>query len=67
VASDTTPSAADNAEVVLVDPLDVASITDGLTRALALENDAAARERRHHSVAELTWANCALDHLAGWQ
>ena len=67
VVSATTPSTAANPEVVSVDALDVASIADGLEEALTQDDGAAARERRHLSVAELTWANCALDHLAGWR
>ncbi len=67
VASTTTPSVAANTEVVLVDPLDTASIANGLLLALDQSSDAAAVARRRDSVRELTWANCALDHLAGWQ
>jgi hypothetical protein len=52
--------------VVPVDPLDVSSIAQGLVRAAALDNDAAARTRRQDSVADLTWANAARDHLAAW-
>jgi glycosyltransferase involved in cell wall biosynthesis len=66
VASTTTPSVADNDEVVRVDPLDVASIAQGLVRALATDTDEASATRRRSSVAGLTWANSALDHLAGW-
>ncbi len=67
VASVTTPSVADNSEVVLVDPSDVDSIAAGLATSLTLENDDDARERRRASVAALTWRNVALDHLKGWQ
>ena len=67
VASTTTPSVAKNPEVVLVDPLDVDSIADGLARALAMESTELGRARRRDSVAALTWANSALDHLAGWR
>lgn len=67
VASSTTPSVAGNDEVVVVDPLDVAAIAQGLIRAVAQSEDAAGRERRRSSVADLTWANSALDHLAGWR
>jgi glycosyltransferase involved in cell wall biosynthesis len=58
---------AKNPEVVLVDPLDVDSIADGLARALAMESTELGRARRRDSVAALTWANSALDHLAGWR
>lgn len=67
VASRSTPSVRSNDEVVLVDPLEVESIADGLLRALALPDDDAARARRRASVADLTWRNCALDHVAGWR
>ncbi len=65
VASTATPSVRANVEVVLVDPLDVASIAEGLVVALA-RNDAGAADRRRESVAELTWHHAALDHLAAW-
>lgn len=67
VASVTTPSVAENAEVIVVDPLDVAAIEEGLVAALSLSNDEAVRARRRESVADLTWRNVALDHLASWQ
>ncbi|MHB1087936.1 MAG: glycosyltransferase [Acidimicrobiales bacterium] len=67
LASSTTPSVAANETVVLVDPLDVTAIAQGLVRALSLSNDDAARAARRESVAQLTWRNAALDHLAGWQ
>ncbi|MGC8509411.1 MAG: glycosyltransferase [Acidimicrobiales bacterium] len=66
VASIPTPSVSGRDEVVVVDPHDVEAIAEGLVRALALPDDDAARARRRASVAELTWRNCALDHLAGW-
>ncbi len=46
VASATTPSASNNREVVLVDPLDVSAIAAGLAAALELPDDEAARARR---------------------
>jgi glycosyltransferase involved in cell wall biosynthesis len=67
VASATTPSVMKNDEVVIVDPLDVSDIAEGLIRALSQSNDEMARGRRRASVATLTWRNVALDHLAGWQ
>jgi len=67
VASVTTPSVAGNTEVVLVDPLSVEAIADGLARALAVDDDEPARSRRRGSVASLTWRNVALDHLAAWR
>jgi glycosyltransferase involved in cell wall biosynthesis len=66
VASVTTPSVANNAEVITVDPLDIAAIEEGLVAALSLSNDDATRARRRESVAALTWRNVALDHLASW-
>lgn len=67
VASVTTPSVTDNVEVIVVDPLDVAAIEAGLVAALSLSNDEATRARRRASVADLTWRNVALDHLASWR
>jgi len=67
VASAVTPSVAQNPEVVLVDASDVASVAEGLTRALEMSDDDAARARRRASVAHLTWRQCALDHLEGWR
>jgi len=66
VVSSTCPSVATNDEVIVVDPLDVESIAAGLLAALQDETTEAARERRRESVAEMTWRNCALDHLAAW-
>jgi len=66
VASTTCPSVAGNHEVVTVDPLDIDSIADGLTQALSLSTDEAARAARRASVADLTWRNCANDHLRAW-
>ena len=67
VVSADCPSVAGVEDVVRVDPLDVDSIADGLARALDHGDDAAARERRHAAVADLTWANCALEHVTGWR
>ena len=66
VASASTPSVANNPEVVHVDPFDVASISDGLVRALSTDGGETGAQRRRASVADLTWANSALDHLDGW-
>ncbi len=67
VASTRTPSVAHNEEAVLVDALDVDAIADGLVTALARDDAPAARARRRASVADLTWHNVALDHLAAWR
>lgn len=67
VASETTPSVANNTEVIRVDPLDVGAIAQGLLASLELGVDESAATRRRASVAELTWRNAALDHLAGWR
>ncbi len=50
-----------------VDPLDVASIAEGLLAALHEGVDEDSRAARRTSVADLTWRNVALDHLAAWQ
>ena len=67
VASATTPSVAANERVVRVDPLDVESVADGLLAALGEGDDDESRAARRQSVAELTWRNVALDHLAAWR
>ncbi|MDH2904539.1 MAG: glycosyltransferase [Actinomycetota bacterium] len=66
VASRNCPSVEGNKEVVLVDPLDESSIGEGLVAALAQGDDVLSRERRRESVADMTWHNCALDHLKAW-
>ena len=67
VVSADCPSVAGLDVVERVDPLDVDSIAEGLVRALDVGDDAPARDRRHRAVAELTWANSARDHVAGWR
>ncbi len=67
VASANCPSVVSNPEVVHVDPLDIDAIAAGLQHALDQSTDDAAKVRRRASVAELTWRNSALDHLAAWQ
>jgi glycosyltransferase involved in cell wall biosynthesis len=67
VASSTTPSVATNKLVTLVDPLNVESIAEGLLGALREGDDGESQSARHDSVADLTWRNVALDHLAAWQ
>lgn len=67
VASSTTPSVADNEQVVLVDPLNQSAISEGLLTALSLDNEVTGRAARRASVSALTWRNVALDHLAAWQ
>ena len=66
VASRNCPSVDGNHEVVMVDPLLEESIAQGLLDALDQGNDPLSRERRRESVADMTWLNCALDHLAAW-
>jgi glycosyltransferase involved in cell wall biosynthesis len=66
VASTSTPSVMNNPEVIHVDPFEVEAISDGLIRALAMDASETGAQRRRASVAELTWANSALDHLDGW-
>ena len=67
VASKTTPSVATNSEVVLVDPLDIESIVEGLIDAMSKSSGATDRRRRQFSVAALTWSKMAQDHLRIWQ
>ena len=67
VASTTTPSVRANPEVDLADPLDVEAIADALRRSLERPDTPEARSRRQASVGDLTWRQCALDHLAGWR
>jgi glycosyltransferase involved in cell wall biosynthesis len=66
VASRNCPSVEGNKEVVLVDPLLEESIAEGLLAALEQGKDVLSRERRRESVADMTWHNCALDHLKAW-
>ncbi|HEY5304293.1 MAG TPA: glycosyltransferase [Acidimicrobiales bacterium] len=66
VASRNCPSIEGNAEAVLVDPLVEESIVEGLIAVLDQGDDPLSRERRRASVAEMTWHNCALDHLKAW-
>ena len=66
VASRNCPSVEGNPEVDLFDPLDEDSIAAGLLRSLERGDDVMSRERRRASVAEMTWRNCALDHLKAW-
>ena len=67
VASTTTPSVTTNDLVVRVDPLNVESIAEGLLGALREGDDVDSQAARRRSVADLTWRNVALDHLAAWQ
>jgi glycosyltransferase involved in cell wall biosynthesis len=67
VASSTTPSVATNPLVIRVDPLDVESIAEGLLGALREGDDLESQTARRQSVADLTWRNVALDHLAAWR
>ena len=66
VVSVTVPSVAHNDQVIHVNPLDVDDITQGLLRAIELDDDEPARDRRRASVSELDWVTCARDHLAAW-
>jgi hypothetical protein len=56
-----------NELVVRVDPLDVESIAEGLLAALREGDDDESQAARRQSVADLTWRNVAIDHLAAWQ
>jgi hypothetical protein len=67
VASKSVPSVAGNEHVVMVNPLETSSITEGLIVALEQGTTAVDKAARVDSVASLTWRNCALDHLAGWR
>jgi alpha-1,3-rhamnosyl/mannosyltransferase len=66
VAATTVPSVMGNNQVVLVNPLDVDSICEGLVSAAQSDDDDVARERRRRSVSHLTWITCARDHLVAW-
>ena len=67
VASRQIPSVAHNPSVVHVDPLDESSVSAGLLAALDQGTGEADRQARRESVADLTWRQAALDHVAGWQ
>jgi glycosyltransferase involved in cell wall biosynthesis len=66
VASRNCPSVDGNPEAILVDPLVEESISEGLLKSLEQGDDPLSRERRRASVGEMTWHNCALDHLTAW-
>ena len=66
VASRTVPSVLGNENVVLVDPLDIDDVVEGLLTAVAADDSETTRRRRSSSVEQLTWANCARDHLVAW-
>jgi glycosyltransferase involved in cell wall biosynthesis len=67
VASSTTPSVAENPEVIRVNPLDIESIIEGLVTSTRESSAATDRRRRQSSVASLTWAQMARDHLKAWR
>lgn len=66
VVSSGVPSTVGNAEAVVVDPLDVEDIARGLLEAARQRDGADERARRRESVAHLTWAQCARDHVVAW-
>jgi glycosyltransferase involved in cell wall biosynthesis len=67
VASAALPSVANNPHVVHVEPREVSSITTGLLEVLDLGTSDEDRMARRKSVADQTWRQAALDHVAGWQ
>jgi glycosyltransferase involved in cell wall biosynthesis len=67
VATSPVPSVEGNGEVDLADATDVESIAGALLAALSRSDDERARGQRRSSVAQLTWANSARDHLAAWR
>jgi glycosyltransferase involved in cell wall biosynthesis len=67
VVSASVPSVDGNIHVVKVDPKSTSSITQGLIAAISQGDTSDDKSARSASVATLTWRNCALDHLAGWQ
>jgi glycosyltransferase involved in cell wall biosynthesis len=67
LVSATVPSAVGRADALVVDPCDVDALTDGLLRVLDAEQSEEAASRRQASVASLTWASCARDHVAVWR
>ena len=67
MASSTVPRVASNSRVIHVNPLDETSVAAGLLDALDLGTSDADRRDRRASVADLTWHQAALDHVAGWQ
>lgn len=66
VVSTTTPSTVENSEVIHVNPLDEESITHGILEAWRQPESESASAARRASVADLTWRNCAADHLEVW-
>lgn len=67
VASSAVPSVANNSLVVHVDPLDESSVAAGLLSALDQGTGDRDRQARRASVADLTWRQAAMDHVAGWR
>jgi glycosyltransferase involved in cell wall biosynthesis len=67
VASSAVPSVTANSQVIHVDAFEESSIAAGLLEALDQGTSDVDRESRRKSVAELTWRQTALDHVAGWQ
>jgi len=67
VVSESVPSVNDNMHVVKVNPMETSSIAQGLVAAISQGDASDDKSARAASVAALTWRNCALDHLAGWQ
>jgi len=67
VASSVVPSVASNPHVIHVDPLDESSIGAGLLEALDQGTSDADRQSRRDSVADLTWRQAAIEHVASWR
>jgi glycosyltransferase involved in cell wall biosynthesis len=67
VAATAVPSVEGNGEVDLAEATEVASIAAALEAAVRRPDDEGARASRRASVADLTWANCAWDHVAAWR
>jgi len=67
VVSSSVPSVTGNEEVEVVRADNVEDIARGLVTALSRFDTSSDRDRRAASVKELTWEQCARDHLVAWQ
>ncbi len=67
VVSTATPSVEGSSYVNFVDALDVSSIAQGLVAGSNEDDSEDSRRQRTESVADLTWHECAIAHVKGWQ
>ncbi len=66
LVSSSVPSSQGRSDAIVVNPESVEDIAEGLTRVLSLSDDEESRRERIRSVTDLTWKQCAQDHLSAW-